>query len=559
MSDTMTEGVVAEWLKKVGDVLKPGDGIIAEIETDKATMELDLDERMDLTNYKDCRLLYIGLEKGKAVPVDSIIAIIGENGEPYEALLKGDEGKSAPAETPAPAITVDVPAPVAEAAPASPPANTPSDTSSIKAEIIGMPKMSDTMVEGTLVAWLKKVGDVLKPGDTLLAEIETDKATMEFELDNFLDVTKYNPCTLLYIGIEEGKTVNVDDVIAIIGEPGADFQALLSGGKTASAPAESTPAPTESAPTPIAEETKALENEEVSNSDARLKASPLAKALAKDKGINISEVKGSGENGRIVKADIDNFVPAAPKAVDAPTKTVSTSAPTVILGEESFEDVPLNQMRKTIARRLAESKFSAPEFYLTMEINMDKAMAARVSMNEISPVKISFNDMVIKAAAASLTKHPKVNSYWMGDKIRINHHIHIGMAVAVEDGLLVPVIRFANTKSLSQISAETKDLGGKAKNKQLQPKDWEGNTFTVSNLGMFGIDEFTSIINQPESCIMAVGGIKETVAVKDGQFYATNIMKVTLTCDHRTVDGASGAAFLQTFKQFLEDPIKLLV
>ncbi len=560
MSDTMTEGVVAEWLKKVGDVLKPGDGLIAEIETDKATMELDLDERMDLSDFKDCRLLYIGLEKGKAVPVDSIIAIIGENGEPYEHLLKGDNGKSAPIETPAPAKTVDVPIPAAESVPATPaPATVIVDTSSIKAEIIGMPKMSDTMEEGTLVTWLKKVGDVLKPGDTLLAEVETDKATMEFELDNFLDVTKYNPCTLLYIGIEAGKTVPVDAVIAIIGEPGADFQALLNGEKMASAPAQATPASAETAPVPVAEEVKLPEIEEVSNSDARLKASPLAKALAKDKGINILEVKGSGENGRIVKADIDNFVPAAPKLVESPAKTIFAPAPTVILGEESFEDVPLNQMRKTIARRLAESKFSAPEFYLTMEINMDKAMAARVSMNEISPVKISFNDMVIKAAAASLTKHPKVNSYWMGDKIRINHHIHIGMAVAVEDGLLVPVIRFANTKSLSQISTETKDLGGKAKNKQLQPKDWEGNTFTVSNLGMFGIDEFTSIINQPESCIMAVGGIKETVAVKDGQFYATNIMKVTLTCDHRTVDGASGAAFLQTFKQFLEDPIKLLV
>ena len=560
MSDTMTEGVVAEWLKKVGDVLKPGDGLIAEIETDKATMELDLDERIDLSDFKDCRLLYIGLEKGKAVPVDSIIAIIGENGENYEHLLNGDAGKSTSLETPAPATTVDVPIPAAAFAPASPPENVGLiNTSLIKAEIIGMPKMSDTMVEGTLVTWLKKVGDVLKPGDTLLAEVETDKATMEFELDNFLDVTKYNPCTLLYIGIEEGKTVNVDDVIAIIGEPGADFQALLNGGKTASASDQPMPASAESAISTVVEEVKVAEIEEVSNVDVRLKASPLAKALAKDKGINISEVKGSGENGRIVKSDIDSFVPVVSKPVEIPAKIVPIPAPVVILGEESFEDVPLNQMRKTIARRLAESKFSAPEFYLTMEINMDKAMSARVSMNEISPVKISFNDMVIKAAAASLTKHPKVNSYWMGDKIRINHHVHIGMAVAVEDGLLVPVIRFANTKSLSQISTETKDLGGKAKNKQLQPKDWEGNTFTVSNLGMFGIDEFTSIINQPESCIMAVGGIKETVAVKDGQFYATNIMKVTLTCDHRTVDGASGAAFLQTFKQFLEDPIKLLV
>jgi pyruvate dehydrogenase E2 component (dihydrolipoamide acetyltransferase) len=548
MSDTMTEGVVAEWLKKVGDVLKPGDGLIAEIETDKATMELDLDERMDLSNFKDCRLLYIGLEKGKAVPVDSIIAIIGENGEAYEHLLSGGDQAATPAVAEAPVATS------APAAVASTPAV---DTSAIKAEIIGMPKMSDTMEEGTLVTWLKKVGDVLKPGDTLLAEVETDKATMEFELDNFLDVTKYNPCTLLYIGIEAGKTVAVDDVIAIIGEPGADFQALLNAGKS------STPAPvavaapvatTTPAAAPVAE-TKVAETVAVTDADGRVKASPLAKALAKDKGINIAQVKGSGENGRVVKADVDNFVPAA-KPAEAPAKAASAPA---VTGQESYEDIPLNQMRKTIARRLSESKFSAPEFYLTMEINMDKAMAARVSMNEISPVKISFNDMVIKAAAASLTKHPKVNSYWMGDKIRINHHVHIGMAVAVEDGLLVPVIRFANTKSLSQISAEAKDLGGKAKSKQLQPKDWEGNTFTVSNLGMFGIDEFTSIINQPESCIMAVGGIKETVAVKNGQFYATNIMKVTLTCDHRTVDGASGAAFLQTFKQLLEDPIKLLV
>lgn len=551
MSDTMTEGVVAEWLKKVGDPLKPGDGLIAEIETDKATMELDLDERMDLSNFKDCRILYIGLEKGKAVPVDSIIAIIGENGEAYEHLLSGG--------TPAKA---DTPATPEEPAAAKPEQSAPAvDTSNIKAEVIGMPKMSDTMMEGTLVAWLKKVGDTIKAGDALLAEVETDKATMEFDLDNFIDVTKYNPCTLLYIGLEEGKTVNVDDVIAIIGEPGADYQALLNGGKAAAAPAASTAAPaTTNTPAP---EAKVEEAVPVADADGRVKASPLAKALAKDKGINIAQVKGTGENGRVVKADVDNFVPAAaaPKPAEAPAKASgkpAVAAP-VITAEESYEEFPLNQMRKTIARRLSESKFSAPEFYLTMEINMDKAMTARVSMNEISPVKISFNDMVMKAAAVALTKHPKVNSYWLGDKIRINHHVHIGMAVAVEDGLLVPVIRFANTKSLSQISAEAKDLGGKAKNKQLQPKDWEGNTFTVSNLGMFGIDEFTSIINQPESCILAVGGIKETVAVKNGQFYATNIMKVTLTCDHRTVDGATGAAFLQTFKQLLEDPIKLLV
>lgn len=549
MSDTMTEGVVAEWLKKVGDQLKPGDGLIAEIETDKATMELDLDERMDLSNFKDGRLLYIGLEKGKAVPVDSIIAIIGENGEAYEHLLSGASAPAAPvaeatAETPAAA-------PVA-AAPAV-------DTSNIKAEVIGMPKMSDTMTEGTLVAWLRKVGDVIKPGEALLAEIETDKATMEFDLDNFIDVTKYAPCTLLYIGIEEGKTVAVDDVIAVIGEPGANYQALLQGGAPAAAPVAAAAPATAATPAPVAAAAPVAEPVAVTSADGRVKASPLAKALAKDKGINLGEVKGSGENGRIVKADIDGFVPAA-KAAPAPAKTAApAAAPATILGQESYEEFSVNQMRKTIARRLSESKFSAPEFYLTMEINMDKAIAARTSMNEFSPVKISFNDMVIKAVAAALTKHPKVNSYWLGDKIRINHHVHIGMAVAVEDGLLVPVIRFANTKSLSQISAEAKDLGGKAKNKQLQPKDWEGNTFTVSNLGMFGIDEFTSIINQPESCILAVGGIKETVGVKNGQFYATNVMKVTLTCDHRTVDGATGAAFLQTFKQLLEDPIKLLV
>jgi pyruvate dehydrogenase E2 component (dihydrolipoamide acetyltransferase) len=544
MSDTMTEGVVAEWLKKVGDPIKVGDALLAEIETDKATMELDLDERMDLSDFKDGRLLYIGIEKGKALPVDTIIAIIGENGESFEHLLSG----AAPI-TEAPKVVETAPV-------AAPSASSPAvDTSNIKAQKIGMPKMSDTMMEGTLVAWLKKVGDTIKAGDAILAEVETDKATMEFDLDNFIDVSIYNPCTLLYIGIDEGKTVTVDDVIAIIGEPGADFKALLAGSSSSPAPVVIA---SPSAVAPTITEVKVEETvTETSSNDGRVKASPLAKALAKDKGINIGQVKGTGENGRVVKADIDNFVPAAAaKPASVPAKTATTS---VILGEESFEDIPLNQMRKTIARRLSESKFSAPEFYLTMEINMDKAMTARVSMNEISPVKISFNDMVIKAVAVALTKHPKVNSYWMGDKIRINHHVHIGMAVAVEDGLLVPVIRFANTKSLSQISAEAKDLGGKAKTKQLQPKDWEGNTFTVSNLGMFGIDEFTSIINQPESCILAVGGIKETVAVKDGQFYATNIMKVTLTCDHRTVDGASGAAFLQTFKQLLEDPIKLLV
>jgi pyruvate dehydrogenase E2 component (dihydrolipoamide acetyltransferase) len=565
MSDTMTEGVVAEWLKKVGDVLKPGDGLLAEIETDKATMELDLDERMDLSNFKDCRLLYIGLEKGKAVPVDSIIAIIGENGEAYEHLLSGG---TAVAET-APVVAE---APAAVAAPA---ASTPTvDTSSIKAEIIGMPKMSDTMTEGTLVTWLKKVGDVLKPGDTLLAEVETDKATMEFELDNFLDVSKYNPCTLLYIGIEAGKTVNVDDVIAIIGEPGADFNALLKGEKTAaepvpaapanppasaSAPAPANPANPSPAPMGVEIDMKAVEPVVVNDADGRIKASPLAKALAKDKGINIAEVKGSGENGRVVKSDIDNFVPVV-KSAPTPEKAASV-APVAVSGEESFEEIPLNQMRKAIARSLAESQSSAVDFQLTMEICMDKAIQAREVMNSASPVKISFNDMILKACGVALKKHPNVNSSWKEDHIRRNFHVHIGMAVAIPDGLIVPVIRFADTLPLSVLAATTKDLGGKAKNGKLQPTDWEGNTFTVSNLGMFGIEQFTSIINNPknESCILSVGGIKEIVAVKDGQFYATNVMKLTLTCDHRVVDGASGAAFLVTLKELLEEPYKLLV
>jgi pyruvate dehydrogenase E2 component (dihydrolipoamide acetyltransferase) len=547
MSDTMTEGVVAEWLKKVGDVLKPGDGLLAEIETDKATMELDLDERMDLSNFKDCRLLYIGLEKGKAVPVDSIIAIIGENGEAFEHLLSGG-GASAPvAET---VVTPVVVVPVASTSSV--------DTSSIKAEIIGMPKMSDTMMEGTLVAWLKKVGDVLKPGDTLLAEIETDKATMEFELDNFLDVTKYNPCTLLYIGIETGKTVSVDEVIAIIGEPGADFQALLSGGKSSAlAAVVATPTPTPVASPVAVVEINTPEVVVTNDTDGRVKASPLAKALAKDKGINIAQVKGTGENGRVVKSDIDNFVPA----VKAPEAT-QTSLPSIsAIGVESSENIPLTQMRKAIARSLADSQSTAVDFQLTMEINMDKAIEARGVMNEASPVKISFNDMILKACGVALKKHPNVNASWRDEFIKRNQHIHIGMAVAVPDGLLVPVIRFADTLPLSVLAATTKDLGGKAKNGKLQPKDWEGNTFTVSNLGMFGIEQFTSIINNPknESCILSVGGIKEIVAVKNGQFYATSVMKVTMTCDHRVVDGATGAAFLVTLKELIEQPYKLLV
>ncbi len=556
MSDTMEEGVIAAWLKKVGEEVKAGD-ILAEVETDKATMELE--------SYDEGVLLYIGVEEKDAVPVNGVIAIIGEKGENIEDLLKevkgggGDsaeepkqENQEQKEEPESKEETKDDEKPAEETASAS----EEIDVSGINATLITMPKMSDTMTEGTIASWLKKEGDEIKSGD-IIAEVETDKATMELE--------SYEDGTLLYIGVKEGDAVEIDGVIAVVGEKGADYKKLLEShkskqGASASEPLaekkeekevekvqtpESKPVETSQKPS---EATKSSEN-------GRVKASPLAKKLADDKGIDVSLVKGSGEGGRIIKRDIENFDLASVK----PTASAATPATSTGVGQESFREEKVSQMRKVIAKRLAESKFNAPHFYLTMEINMDKAIGARISMNEISPVKISFNDMVIKAAAAALRQHPKVNTAWLGDKIRYNDHIHIGMAVAVEEGLLVPVIRFADTKSLSQISKETKSLGGKAKNKELQPKDWEGNTFTVSNLGMFGIDEFTAIINPPDACIMAVGGIKETVIVKDGEMKIGNLMKVTLSCDHRVVDGAVGSAFLLTFKSLLEDPIRLLI
>lgn len=527
MSDTMLEGVIANWLKKEGDVIKSGD-IIAEVETDKATMELE--------NYEDGTLLHIGIQAGQAVPVDGIIAIVGTPGEDYSALLAGENVVVAASNAAVPIVAAPIEAPKASVV---------IDLSGIPAKAVRMPKMSDTMLEGVIAKWLKKEGDIVKSGD-IIAEVETDKATMELE--------NYEDGTILYIGAKEGQGIIVDGIIAIVGEKGADFQKILDA-EASPVMAASAPAPAVvAAPSPTVSTAKAVEAPKaaaaptVSQPGIETKASPLARALAKEKGYNLNWIQGTGEGGRITKTDIENYNPNSGGAMS-----------TFVSGTESFEDIPNSQMRKTIARRLSESKFSAPEFYLTMEINMDKAMEARVSMNEVLPVKISFNDLVIKAVSLSLVKHPKVNSYWMEDRIRVNKHVHIGMAVAVEDGLLVPVIRFANEKSIAQISAEAKDLGARAKSKQLQPKDWEGNTFTVSNLGMFGIDQFTSIINSPESCILAVGGIKETVGVKNGQFYATNIMKLTLTCDHRVVDGATGAAFLLSLKQYLEDPLKMFL
>jgi pyruvate dehydrogenase E2 component (dihydrolipoamide acetyltransferase) len=536
MSDTMEEGVIAAWLKKVGDTVKPGD-ILAEVETDKATMELE--------SYEEGVLLYIGVKEKDSVPVNGIIAIIGEKGESYENLLNGSASNTPATKTEA----TPAPNPVAEVK--TEVLTQKIDVSGINATVITMPKMSDTMQEGTISAWLKKVGDVVKSGE-IIAEVETDKATMELE--------SYEDGTLLFIGVQAGDSVPVDGVIAVIGEKGADFEKLLKAQASSSAPVETKTETIEAAPAeaPVATASPATKPTVASSSSTegdRVKASPLAKKIAEDKGLDIRQINGSGEGGRIVKRDIENFVPTAAPVAQAAAQGVHSA----VIGQESFREEKVSQMRKVIAKRLAESKFGAPHFYLTMEINMDKAMEARKSMNEISPVKISFNDMVIKACAASLRQHPKVNSSWLGDKIRYNDHIHIGMAVAVEEGLLVPVIRFADSLSLSQISNQAKTLGGKAKNKELQPKDWEGNTFTISNLGMFGIEEFTAIINPPDACILAVGGIKETVIVKDGKMQIGNVMKVTLSCDHRVVDGAVGSAFLLTLKGLLEDPVRILI
>ncbi len=554
MSDTMEEGVIASWQVKVGDKVESGD-ILAEVETDKATMELE--------SYQDGVLLHIGVQEKDAVPVNGVIAIIGDEGEDISKLLKeieneGEGGGSSAEEEAAPAKEEKKEAKSAEKI----------DVSDIKATVVAMPKMSDTMQEGTIAAWHKKVGDKVESGD-ILAEVETDKATMELEA--------YEDGTLLYIGVEEGDAVPVDAVIAVIGEKGADYKKLLQAHE-ANASGEEEASASDDAPKATAEkrdtvaqpsDSAAAETGSSSDDDSRIKASPLARKMAEEKGFKLSSIKGSGPEGRIVKKDVEEHKPSAQSqqaaqggaTAQAPGKEAAAPAYTIpqVVGEERYEDKKVSQMRKTIAKRLAESKFTAPHFYLTMEINMDKAIEARKSMNEISPVKISFNDMVIKAVASALRQHPNVNVSWLGDTMRHNQHINIGVAMAVEEGLLVPVVRFADNKSLAHISAEVKDFGQKAKSKKLQPKDWEGSTFTVSNLGMFGIDEFTAIINPPDACILAVGGIKETAIVKNGQLVPGNLMKVTLSCDHRAVDGAVGAAFLQTLKGLLEDPVRILI
>lgn len=542
LSDTMTEGVIAAWHKKVGDTVKKGD-LLAEVETDKATMELE--------SYKDGVLLHIGTEKGGKLQVNDLLAIIGNAGEDVSGLVKA--GGSADAAAPAPKEEKKKEAPAkTEAAPAKKETATPAAKSidiSKMEEVVLMPRLSDTMTEGVIAGWNKNVGDAVKKGD-VLAEIETDKATMELE--------SYKNGTLLFQGAKKGEKIAVNDLLCIIGEQGkVDVDAIVAaakGGGTVSAEDTSeTPAPA------AAEESATVTATTGTANNGRVKASPLAKKLAAEKGIDISTINGSGDSGRIVKSDIDNYV-AKPSAK---TETASAPAKATVAtgggGTVSFDEVPVTQMRKVIAKRLGESLFTAPHFYLTMVIDMDAAVVSRTKLNENAKVKISFNDLVLKACAVALKQHPAVNSSWLGDKIRINHHVNIGVAVAVEDGLLVPVVRFADTKSLSQIGAEVKEYAQKAKDKKLQPADWEGNTFTISNLGMFGIDEFTAIINPPDACILAVGGISQVPVVKNGAVVPGNIMKVTLSCDHRVVDGATGAAFLQTLKSLLEEPLRMLV
>jgi pyruvate dehydrogenase E2 component (dihydrolipoamide acetyltransferase) len=576
LSDTMTEGVIAAWHKKVGDAVKKGE-LLAEVETDKATM--------DLESYKDGTLLYTGTDKGGKIQVNDLLAIIGAPGEDITALVKsGGAAPTAVTAAPAAASSTTTASLTTTAAAAGVNGAAGGLDLSKQEEVILMPRLSDTMTEGVIADWHKKVGDSVKKGD-ILADIETDKATMELE--------SYKEGKLLYIGAQKGEKIAVNDLLAVIGDEkkvNLDKIVAASKNKGVAAPALMTTAAAgggqEAAPGPgpgpmttaaTAATTAASQGGAVAagghselsvSADGRIKASPLARKLAAEKGIDISKVAGSGDNGRIVKKDVDSFnndahidLPAKAQTASGSSQPVSagkTASPAAV-GVESFEDVPVSQMRKVIAKRLGESLFTAPHFYVTMSIDMDKAVESRAKLNETSPVKISFNDFVVKAVALALKQHPAVNSSWMGETIRVNHHVNIGIAVSIPDGLVVPVVRFADTKSLSQLAGEVKEYAQKAKNKKLQPVDFEGSTFTISNMGMFGVDEFTAIINQPNSCILAVSAIQQVPVVKNGAVVPGNVMKLTVSCDHRVVDGATGAAFLQTVKAFLEEPLRMLI
>ena len=536
LSDTMEEGTVASWLKKVGDKIEEGD-ILAEIETDKATMEFE--------SFNEGTLLHIGVQEGETTMVDELLAIIGEEGEDISALLAN------PSAAVEPTTTEETTEAVVEAE-ADPVAETSSADIPEGVIVVTMPRLSDTMEEGTVASWLKNVGDTVEEGD-ILAEIETDKATMEFE--------SFNEGTLLYIGLKEGESANVDDLLAIIGPAGTDVSGVAANFSTrtktdAEAAPQETPkaAPTEIKDTPNVEAAPVatpVATATVSHTTGRLHISPLARKMADDKGIALNQLVGSGENGRIIKRDVENFTPAVANSVSA-AKFVPT-------GQEDFEEIKNSQMRKTIAKRLGESKFSAPHYYLNVEFDMDNAIAFRTQYNTVPDTKISFNDIIVKACALALRQHPQVNSQWFADRMKLNNHVHVGVAVAVEDGLVVPVVRFANEQSLPQIGAAVRDFAGRARNKKLTPQEMDGSTFTVSNLGMFGIESFTSIINQPNSAILSVGAIVQKPVVKNGQVVAGNTIKLTLACDHRTVDGATGAQFLQTLKGYVENPVTLLV
>mgnify|MGYP003683299173 CR=1 FL=1 len=532
LSDTMEEGVVAKWLKQVGDKIEEGD-ILAEIETDKATMEFE--------SFNEGTLLHIGVQEGETSPVDVLLAIIGEEGEDISEILNGAAATSQ--EVTSEDTTKEI-------------SKEQSDTAIPEGvQVISMPRLSDTMEEGTVASWLKNIGDKIEEGD-ILAEIETDKATMEFE--------SFYEGVLLYIGVGEGESAKVDSLLTIIGPEGTDVSALVTAHKEGTISSDTIETTTETSTTETVQiEEQTAEVSKSNNTGGRIFASPLAKKIAKDKGINLADVKGSGENGRIVKKDVENYTPApaAAAAEATPTQTTQTATPLATytpVGEESYEEVKNSQMRKVIAKRLGESKFTAPHYYLTIELDMDSAIASRKTINALPETKVSFNDMIVKACAMALKKHPQVNTSWNGDTTRYNHHIHVGVAVAVDDGLLVPVLKFTDQMSLTEIGSTVRDLAGKARTKKIAPNEMEGSTFTISNLGMFGIQEFTSIINQPNSAILSVGAIEQKPVVKDGLIVVGNTMKVTLACDHRTVDGATGAQFLQTVRAYIENPVTML-
>ena len=560
LSDTMEEGVVAQWLKKVGDKVSEGD-ILAEIETDKATMEFE--------SFYEGTLLHIAIEEGIAANVDSMLCIIGDENEDISSLIGLEKDESSNSQL----DLVDQINEQENNEQNDVKENDNSNQSLVKEDILSndnvnveyitMPRLSDTMEEGTISTWLKKVGDDVSEGD-ILAEIETDKATMEFE-------SFYNG-KLVHIGVSEGETVKVDDLIAIISDSDVDVDDLLSNyGKNQTSEDNNEQVAENNQIDEKLDEENPVQNIEIKSvdlSESRILASPLAKKIAEEKNIDLSTIKGSGDNGRIVKSDLDNvhnnLSQETTTVINKETQPEQEAAPVaplkkLVIGEESFEDVQNSTMRNAIAKRLSQSKFSAPHYYLGVEFNMDNAIAFREQYNSIPDTKISFNDIVIKACAAALKKHPQVNSQWMENSIRLNHHVHIGVAVGVEDGLVVPVIKFADQESLHSINTMVRDYAVRAKSKKLRPDEIEGSTFTVSNLGMFGIQEFTSIINQPNSAILSVGSIVKKPVVLNDKIVVSNTMKVTLACDHRSVDGVTGSLFLETLKGFIENPVTILV